>query len=93
MVRYKLIIGTEAQAHLLQIKKSGNKADIKKIEKIFEELQEHPETGVGQPERLKYSLLGFWSRRLNQKDRIIYKIDNLEIVVMVVSAKGHYSDK
>lgn len=93
MGRYRLIIGNEAKADLIKIKKSGNKSDMKKIEKIFEELQSHPEFGIGQPEELKYQLQGFWSRRLNQKDRVIYKINKAEILVMVVSIKGHYLDK
>lgn len=93
MGRYKLILGKEAQTHLLKIKKSGNKSDMKKVEKIFEELKDHPEAGTGNPEKLKHSLSGFWSRRLNKKDRIIYKIDDIEIVVLVVSASGHYFEK
>lgn len=93
MGRYKLIIGKRAQEHLSMIKKSGNKSDMTKVEKIFEELQNNPEIGIGNPEKLKYELIGFWSRRLNSKDRIIYKIDELNVIVMIVSAKGHYSDK
>ncbi|AJH15547.1 plasmid stabilization protein [Myroides profundi] len=75
------------------IKRSGNKSDITKIENIFEELQSNPEVGIGNPEKLKHELSGFWSRRLNSKDRIIYKIDELSVIVMIVSAKGHYFDK
>lgn len=93
MGRYRLIIGNDAKADLIKIKRSGNKSDMKKVEKIFEELQSHPKVGIGQPEELKYQLQGFWSRRLNQKDRVIYKIIEAEILVMVVSLKGHYLDK
>ncbi|WP_221393380.1 Txe/YoeB family addiction module toxin [Dyadobacter sp. NIV53] len=78
---------------MAELYKSGNKADIKKVEVIFLELEEHQEIGPGNPEQLKYELSGFWSRRINPKDRLVYKIDNLEVIVTILSAKGHYSDK
>ncbi|MFN8339254.1 MAG: Txe/YoeB family addiction module toxin [Saprospiraceae bacterium] len=64
---------------------------IKKLEKITIELTESPYTGIGQPEQLKHHLTGYWSRRLNQKDRIIYQvIEYPEGAVVIVSALGHY---
>jgi toxin YoeB len=69
------------------------KSVLKKIDKIIIELSEHPFLGVGNPEPLKYNLNGYWSRRLNSKDRIIYKVDDDAVIVYVVSALGHYSDK
>ncbi len=73
--------------------KSGNKATIKKIEKILLELTENPFSGEGQPEELKYNFKGYWSRRINQKDRIVYRVEEDIVMVYVVSAMGHYSDK
>ncbi len=52
-----------------------------------------PYNGVGNPEALKNNLLGFWSRRINLKDRIIYSIDDNLVTVTVVSVLGHYYDK
>lgn len=72
---------------------SGNKATIKKIEKILIELENHPETGEGQPERLRYNLQGLWSRRINHTDRMVYSILNDIVKVEVLSAMGHYGDK
>ena len=77
----------------MDIKKSGDKASIKKAALIISELYEHPETGTGKPERLKFELAGFWSRRINRKDRLIYLIEDGIITVTVVSALGHYGDK
>ncbi|MES2544009.1 MAG: Txe/YoeB family addiction module toxin [Bacteroidota bacterium] len=74
-------------------KKAGNKATLNKIQKIVEELENHPTTGIGKPEALKHSLSGFWSREINKKDRLIYKILEKTIIVEVISAMGHYSDK
>ncbi|MFP5082113.1 Txe/YoeB family addiction module toxin [Pedobacter sp. JCM 36344] len=93
MVRYSLDIQNKAKKQLGDLYRSGNKADIKKVETIFAELEVHPTTGTGKPEQLKYELSGFWSRRINQKDRLIYRINDLEVVVTVLSAKGHYGDK
>jgi toxin YoeB len=53
-------------------------------------LAEHPAMGTGQVERLKGDLSGYWSRRLNKKDRMIYKIDDVEAIVHLLSFKGHY---
>ena len=73
--------------------KSGDKASIKKITKILEELIETPFTGIGKPEELKYQLSGFWSREINKKDRMIYKVEEEIVTVIIISSMGHYSDK
>ena len=91
MGKYFVDITEKAEYDILKIRKSGNKADINKLNKIMAELALYPTTATGNPEQLKHNLSGFWSRRLNKKDRIIYQIieepDNL---VVVVSALGHY---
>ena len=88
---YRIVFDTKAEKDIDFISKSGNKSDLKKLDKIFLELQIHPHTGTGNPEQLKHNLSGYWSRRLNKKDRLIYQIieepDNL---VVVISALGHY---
>ncbi|MEQ1734454.1 MAG: Txe/YoeB family addiction module toxin [Bacteroidia bacterium] len=82
-----------AKLHLSKHLKSGNQASIKRIEKILQELSETPFEGTGNPEPLKYQLTGFWSRKINQKDRLIYKVELDIVTVFVISAVGHYSDK
>ena len=79
----------EIKAHL----KSTNKANIKKLEKILVELEQTPFEGIGNPEPLKYELSGFWSRKINQKYRMIYKVEEDIVTVFVISAMGHYSYK
>lgn len=59
----------------------------------MQELSETPYTGVGKPEALKENLTGFWSRQINQKDRLIYTVNDDLVIVDVISAMGHYSDK
>ena len=48
-------------------KKSGNKSVLKKLERLFNELREHPTTGTGHPKLLKGELEGLYSRRINKK--------------------------
>lgn len=93
MGKFRLKIEKLAELHLKKHFKAGNQASIKKISTILEELIETPYQGVGKPEALKHGLTGFWSREINSKDRIIYKVDEDIVTVFVVSAMGHYSDK
>lgn len=78
---------------IAELKKSGNKAAIITIEKLLLELAEHPTTGTGQVEALKDNLSGFWSRRIDKFNRIIYTIEEEKVTVTVISTKGHYGDK
>ena len=93
MGKFRVIISNGAAKDLAAIKKSGDNASIKKVEVIISELYVHPETGTGKPERLKFDLAGYWSRRINKKDRLVYFIEDEIITVTVVSAIGHYDDK
>ncbi len=88
-VEFSSIARKDLQTHY----KSGNKAKIKKIEKILLELTENPFSGVGKPEELKYNYQGYWSRRINQKDRIIYRVEEDIVTVYIITAMGHYYDK
>ncbi|MEG0915984.1 MAG: Txe/YoeB family addiction module toxin [Myroides sp.] len=92
MGKFRIKIEKLAQNHIEKFYKAGNKGNIKKIEKILLELSETPYSGTGQPEQLKYELTGYWSRRINQKDRIVYRVEEQIVMVYVVSAIGHYED-
>lgn len=92
MGKFRLEITELAKKQIAKHIKSGNKASIKKIEKILFELSETPHQGVGKPEALKEALSGFWSRQINEKDRLIYSVNDDLVLVDVVSAMGHYSD-
>ncbi len=92
MGKYIVEISSKARKELQIHYKSGNKSVIRRIEQIFVELSNTPYEGTGKPELLKYNFAGYWSRRINKKDRIIYKVIEDRIVVLVVSAIGHYGD-
>ncbi|WP_442788141.1 type II toxin-antitoxin system YoeB family toxin [Flavobacterium sp. PL11] len=66
---------------------------MSKIEKIHLKLETHPTTGIGKPEKLKYKDTNVWSRQINKKDHLRYEIIDQEVVVINISALGHYNDK
>jgi len=55
---------------------------------LKEMLRSDPRTGLGKPEKLKHNLSGLWSKRISQKDRLIYKFDENYIYVFAIG--GHY---
>ncbi|MDA3815909.1 MAG: Txe/YoeB family addiction module toxin [Prolixibacteraceae bacterium] len=87
---YKIKILPKADKEIQSYQKAGNKNAVRKIQKIVKELQVHPTTGTGQPEKLKYELTGYWSRRIDKKNRLTYRIEEDVITVVIVSALGHY---
>lgn len=68
-----------------------DKKTLKKINLLLKEIQRTPFEGTGKPEQLKGDLSGVWSRRINDKDRLVYRIEN--DIVIVEQCKGHYDDK
>jgi len=55
---------------------------------LKEMLRDDPATGLGKPEQLRHKLTGLWSKRISQKDRLIYKFDALYIYIFAIG--GHY---
>jgi len=65
---------------------------LKKINKLINDIHRNGNAGIGHPEPLKGDLSGFWSREIDEKNRLVYKIaDNKD--VEVIQCKGHYDDK
>jgi toxin YoeB len=79
-------------ADLLRLRKDEPKS-FDKAKKLIEELKEHPKTGTGKPELLKGDHSGAWSRRITKKHRLVYEIHDNEVLVLVLTAYGHYDDK
>lgn len=71
-------------------KKTGNKAVMNKITALLRDIVEHPYTGIGKPEALKYELAGKWSRRINSEHRIIYSVNENTIEIYVFSMRYYY---
>jgi toxin YoeB len=93
MGKFRIEIEPSASIEIAMHKKAGNQSTIKKLAKILFELTETPFEGTGKPEQLKYQLSGFWSREINKKDRLIYRVEEDVVTVFIISAMGHYSDK
>ena len=73
--------------------KVGNRATIKRIGRILKELEINPFVGIGNPHQLSYDYSTLWSRHLNKKDVIIYKVDEEGKIILIYSARYHYMDK
>ncbi len=72
----------------LKLFKSGNQNLVFRILEIITDIQSSPFKGIGKPEPLKGTYQGFWSRRINDEHRLIYRITNDQIVIH--SCFGHY---
>jgi len=67
-----------------------DKQTFSKIIQLITAIDIQPFWGVGKPEPLKHELRGYWSRRINQKDRLVYTI-TAKNEILIISCKGHYS--
>lgn len=92
MTVYNVIVTEDAQHDLKKLLHSEQTA-YKKALKLIKELYEHPRTGTGKPEPLSGNRSGQWSRRISKKHRLVYEIHDMEVVVLVLTAYGHYDDK
>ena len=63
---------------------------LKRINSLINDIDRNGNTGIGKPEPLGGDLSGFWSRRINDKDRLIYKIEDNNICVL--ACRYHYGD-
>lgn len=90
MIEYELEFTQEALDDIKKHQKSGNKPLLKKLEKLLIELKQHPETGTGQVEKLKHYKEETLSRRINDEHRLVYRIKEDVVLVLVLSVYGHY---
>jgi toxin YoeB len=70
---------------------SQDRKTLKRINQLIQDIDRNGHTGIGKPEALSGNLTGFWSRRIDDTSRLVYRItdDKIEII----QCKGHYSDK
>ncbi|MDT6961406.1 Txe/YoeB family addiction module toxin [Cupriavidus sp. SZY C1] len=64
---------------------------LKRINQLVEDARRSPFEGIGKPEPLKGNLTGFWSRRIDDTNRLVYKAD--DVAVSIVSCRYHYGDR
>lgn len=89
----EIILLEQAQKDRDYWEKSGNEAIMNRITALLKDIMEHPYTGIGKPEPLKYDLAGKWSRRINTEHRLIYSVNENIITVYVFSMRYYYSKK
>ena len=71
----------------LQWQKEDKKI-LKKINEIIRDIDRNGYEGMGKPEPLRHDLTGYWSRRVTEKDRLVYKIE--DNTMYIIGCKGHY---
>ena len=83
----KLIFSSKAWTDYLYWQKT-DKAMVKRTNALIKNIQRNPFDGIGKPEPLKHGLSGYWSRRINDEHRIVYKLteDNL----LIAQLRYHY---
>ncbi|AWB32682.1 Txe/YoeB family addiction module toxin [Orrella marina] len=67
---------------------SQDKKTLKRINNLIKDIQRSPFEGIGKPEPLKANLSGFWSRRIDETNRLVYEFTDAEIII--ISCRYHY---
>jgi len=87
---YEILITDVAKNDILKLRKSGNKSLMRKLDTLLSELREHPLEGTGQIEQLKHYQDPTYSRRINKEHRLVYRVREQTVTVLVLSCYGHY---
>jgi toxin YoeB len=83
----KLIFATKAWEDYLYWQKTDKKV-LKRINTLIKDIKRGPFEGIGKPEPLKHALSGYWSRRINDEHRIVYKI--YQESLLIAQVRYHY---
>ena len=67
---------------------SQDKKTLKRINRLIEDTRRNPFEGIGKPEPLKENLAGFWSRRIDESNRLVYAVDHNQLTI--ISCRYHY---
>lgn len=68
-----------------------DKKILKRINNLLKDIDRNGYDGIGKPERLTGNLSAYWSRRIDEKNRIVYRIEN--DIIKIVQCGSHYRDK
>jgi toxin YoeB len=83
----KLIFSEHAWEDYLHWQRTDRKI-LERVNKLIKEIQRSPFEGTGKPEPLKHGLSGYWSRRINDEHRIVYKIESESL--LIAQLRYHY---
>lgn len=70
-----------------------DKKMLKRINQLIKDIERNGNEGIGKPEPLKENLSGFWSRRIDERHRLVYCIDEESGNIQIAQCKGHYNDE
>lgn len=83
----RLVFADEAWADYLYWQKQ-DKRMVERINKLIQEIQREPFAGIGKPEALKHALSGFWSRRITDEHRMVYRVEGKTLEI--AQLRFHY---
>jgi toxin YoeB len=63
---------------------------LQKINELIKSIQREPFTGVGKPEKLRFDLSGYWSRRINKEHRLVYRVDVESGRIVIIQCRLNY---
>jgi toxin YoeB len=89
---YDVKIMPRAQKHIDLLERFEPGA-YKKVMRLLIEIEEYSRTGTSKPKQLSGNRTGQWSRRIADKHRLVYAIDDNKIIVYILAVAGHYDDK
>ncbi len=70
-------------------RQSADRATLKRINRLLDDIARDPFDGIGKPEQLRHALAGTWSRRIDQEHRLVYLVDGDDVVIL--QARYHYT--
>lgn len=83
----KIVFSSKSWEEYLYWQKTDRKI-LRRINSLIKEIQRNPFEGMGKPEPLRYALSGYWSRRINDEHRIVYKVT--EDSILIAQLRYHY---
>ena len=86
-MRLKLSFTADAWAEYLEWQESDRKG-LRRLNRLIEEARRTPHEGIGKPEALRGDLAGFWSRRIDGRHRLVYKVDGDSL--LIAQCRYHY---
>jgi toxin YoeB len=83
----KLVFAEHAWEDYLHWQRTDRKT-LQRINKLIQDIQRSPHEGIGKPEPLKHGLSGYWSRRITDEHRIVYKVEG--DALLIAQLRYHY---
>ncbi len=69
---------------------NSDKKKLARINKLIQDIERTPYEGTGKPEPLKYKYTGYWSRRIDEEHRVVYKISESGDTLLIAQLRYHY---